>query len=155
MPGHRVHQVLGVSAAGTVALARSDGLPDVGTVIYCLSALVGGSVGAALPDTLEPAAHSHHRDVFHSGGAGTSVLVGAVKAGGSMGADLRAQAARLRARRLELPAGHPERVGLAFSEYAIYALLGFTVGFAVGYATHVLADMGTPRGVPLLARKVA
>jgi hypothetical protein len=36
-----------------------------------------------------------------------------------------------------------------------YALLGFTLGAVVGYTAHIVAYMGTPRGVPLLARQVA
>jgi membrane-bound metal-dependent hydrolase YbcI (DUF457 family) len=144
-----------VPAAGVVALARCDGLPNAGAFIYSLSALAGGSVGAAMPDGLEPGRHGHHRDVFHSVGAGTAVTVGALKAAARLGVDLRTHAAQLRTRRMALPQGHQERLGLALGEFAIYALLGFTVGFAVGYATHIAADMTTPRGVPLVARRLA
>jgi membrane-bound metal-dependent hydrolase YbcI (DUF457 family) len=39
-----------------------------------------GTIGAILPDILEPATHSHHRKVFHSVATGGSVLYGLYKA---------------------------------------------------------------------------
>jgi hypothetical protein len=104
------------------------------------------------PDVLEPAVHSHHRNVFHSLSAGGGMVGGALTGLGGAGTALRAQAARLRLTRLSLPETDPRRTQLAIQEHLIYVLLGLAFGFAVGYASHVVADTMTPRGVPLACR---
>ena len=154
MPCRRTHQILGATSATGVALATSDGLPDPGRLVYCLGALAGGSIGGIAPDVLEPAIHGHHRDFFHS--LSVAGLVSAGAAGGAAGAgpDLRARAAELRAARLVLSADDPRRTSLALREYAIYLLLGLAIGFAVGYVTHIAADLVTPRGVPVVSRRL-
>jgi membrane-bound metal-dependent hydrolase YbcI (DUF457 family) len=38
-----------------------------------------GTIGAALPDLIEPAKHSHHRKLFHSVATGSSVVYGLYK----------------------------------------------------------------------------
>ena len=72
----------------------------------------------------------------------------------TFGTALRAEAARLRSLRLALPDNHPDRFALGLRECLIYTVLGFSLGLTVGYATHVVADMTTPRGVPLVARAI-
>lgn len=154
MPNGRTHKAIGALGATGVSLVRSEDLPDSARLAYCMGAAAGGVVGGALPDILEPAYHSHHRDFCHSLTAGGGIVAGSVRVAQGLGEELRAEGASLRSIRFGLDADDPGRIELAVREYLIYFLLGFSLGVTVGYASHILADLATPRGVPLLSRHI-
>ncbi len=154
MPDRRTHRVLGAGASVGVAVIQWGEFPEIGKLLYGLSACAGGLVGGVLPDVLEPALHSHHRDVFHSLFAGGGIVAVGSQSAKTFGTELRAEAARLRSLRLAQPQEDPKRLVLSLRECLIYTVLGFSLGLTVGYTTHVVADMATPRGVPLVARRI-
>ena len=120
MPGRRTHRALGAAVSVGIAMTQWDEFPEIGKLLYALGAGTGGTVGGVLPDVLEPALHSYHRDVFHSLFTGGGVVAVGYKSAKTLGAELRADAARLRSLRLALPDNHPDRFGLSLRECLIY-----------------------------------
>tara|TARA_R110001592_G_scaffold37064_3_gene123929 strand:- start:973 stop:1341 length:369 start_codon:yes stop_codon:yes gene_type:complete len=88
-----------------------------------ITASVVGAVFAKLPDILEPALHSHHRQFFHS-----VVFLSAVS--------------------YSLMRAYEWKPKDAFEK----ALRGFALIAAGGYLSHLLLDMTTPRGIPILGK---
>lgn len=154
MPNRRAHGWIGAGFGLTAGVIFSDDLPTEARWIYSLAAGVGGTIGGVMPDVLEPAIHAHHRDVCHSVAAGGGLSFGGLSAASSSTKELRSDAAQLRAMRLALPDGDQRRTSLAAREFLIYALLGFSAGFVTGYLSHLVADAATPRGIPVVARRV-
>lgn len=154
MPNGPTHTAIGAGLSAIVATANCGDLPDSGQVIDSLAATIGGGIGGRLPDILEPAVHSHHRGVCHSVAIGTAVVALAGYVCRTAGAQLRATAAEHRANRMPVAPNDPRHMSLWLQEHAIYALLGFGLGLPVGYASHIAADMTTPRGVPFVSRGV-
>ncbi len=152
MPNRRTHALVAVAASGLVGYLVSDGLPDEARVTITLGAVCGGLVGGLAPDVLEPAIHPWHRSVFHSAAFGAAVGKVGVHPIRKVAADLRAEAATVREQRLALGIGHPDHRRLWFEELGRYFLIGFFTGAPVGYLSHLLADMGTSRGIPLIGR---
>jgi len=147
---HRAHSTVAGAAVG-LYLAR-DQAPD-GALARLLVAVVAAQFGGALPDILEPGLHSWHRQTAHSLAAGGGLTwLGLAPTGGlreKLGQwDLSAR--QLRGRRLALPPEHADRPKLWLQELAYHALIAGSYGLAVGYVTHLAADAGTPRGLPLL-----
>jgi len=68
--------------------------------------------------------------------------------------DMLRQAAELRATRLTLPPNHPDQLSLWVREFGVYVAYGLIVGFTTGYASHLLLDGGTERGIPLISKKL-
>lgn len=87
---------------------------------HCALGYATGAIGGILPDILEPAYHSHHRNVCHSLGTLALTGIGAVKAGKHH----------------------------MLNPY----LKTIAVAGCVSYASHLILDGGTPRGVPLLLK---
>lgn len=121
---------------------RVVGLPEV------IGGAMGGVVGGRLPDQIEPATSSYHRKFAHS-----AVLTGA----GTYAAHeyLRDLRENLSAKALEY-----ERLALESSDWLEQILYtaacwlaqlasGFVTGVVAGYASHILLDSFTPRGVPI------
>jgi len=154
MPGRGAHRAIGSLSGGFVGALACHELPQQARIVYCLSAALGGFAFGTFPDVLEPATHPNHRDVCHSFAAGLGLLLASGSGERNIGADMRNEAARLRAERLGLASDDPRRPTLAFREYAIYFLLGLATGAVTGYLSHIAADMTTPREVPLVSRKL-
>jgi len=118
MPNLKTH--LGTSAAFSVGVELvtqiGQGDLDIGKLLI---AALGGAVGGAAPDILEPAYHPNHRQAFHS--VGTLAVVGAGTA--------------TALRRLD---NSPQNV--------------FFRSFGLGYASHLVLDATTPKGLPLLGK---
>jgi len=154
MPNRETHGWIGAGLGLTAGVILSDNLPTEARWIYSLAAGVGGTFGGVMPDVLEPAIHAHHRDVCHSVAAGSGLSLGGLGAASSSAKELRGEAAGFRAMRLALPEGDHRRTSMAAREFLIYALLGFSAGFVAGYLSHLVADAATPRGIPVVARRV-
>jgi inner membrane protein len=154
MPNGREHAIIGATAACAAGLIASNGEPDYARLFVTIGAGIGGSIGGRVPDKLEPAIHSHHRDVFHSGAAAGTLIWGGSRMYASARNAMFAEAARLRAKRESLPLDHGDRVWLGIAEVTHYLAFGIVTGLAVGYLSHIAADFATPRGVPLISRKL-
>ncbi len=154
MPNRLAHALIGAGSGLAAGVVLSDDLPSDARVVYSLAASLGGLAGGVTPDALEPAVHPYHRDAFHSAAAGGSLYAGALKAASSVATKLRTDAAQLRATRRALPATHSARRDLGAREFLHYVLLGLAAGFVAGYLSHLIADLGTPRGIPVVARRL-
>lgn len=147
MPNRKTHVmagiVFGTAAAGYQArsLASENLLPELA------GGCLGGILGGIAPDILEPAVHSWHRSVAHSG------------AGGFSSAALIQKCASWQ-QRCRLEAQHHAQLKLVSQDdwirfwHAVmtflWALLsGFIVGVPAGYISHLVLDSTSPRGIPL------
>ncbi len=108
---------------------------------------VGGACGARVPDVLEPAIHPNHRKMAHSGAA----LVGCIGLTKSRPLTnavtwLHQQAAARRA----LMKLDPEREFIhQLAAWLLEFLAGMIQALPVGYASHLVADATTVKGIPL------
>lgn len=113
---------------------HAQSLADV--VVVAAGGALGGRLGSALPDIIEPATSPHHRSTGHSLAVGGLVAGKGVPAVATWKRDLMRtsppndQAARM----LRLFAG------------------AMAVGAPVGYVSHLALDATTPKGLPLLTR---
>lgn len=133
---------------GLYVTRERDGWPVIARI---MGAVLGSMAGAALPDLVEPGVHSWHRRSLHS----WSVLAGSGVATVAPPAFLRqwitereAAANRWRAAYEALPIGHPDRAGLCLAEFVEHFLIGAAVGLPAGYASHLVLDATSPRGLP-------
>jgi hypothetical protein len=137
MANRDTHDAIGLAAglAATLISALSQGREP--SPLELLGGAVGGLVGARGPDTIEPAHHPHHRQFAHSAalllGGGAGVVPASRKAQNDL-----AQAAEI----------ETDPFARAVKQFAS----GATVGLPAGYASHVVADATTPRGIPLVGR---
>lgn len=152
MPDGRTHAIIGTGSGGLVAFLRSQDLPTEARFALTLGGALGGYAGGRLPDSLEPAIHGWHRSFFHSAAVGTGAFQAAAVSIRSWVVDLLAQAAEIRMRRLVLGPGHPDHNSLWVREFGLYFLSGLVIGLPVGYLSHLVADAGTERGIPLIGR---
>lgn len=151
MPDRKTHFGAGVLVGVGVGVYTARNLEGWPVVARILGAVLGSVAGATLPDALEPAVHSWHRRSFHSWGAlaGTAgVTLGPPIAVRSWIAERDAAAERCRARRGALPLNHPERTGLWLAEMLEHFLIAAAVGLPAGYASHLVLDAGSSRGLP-------
>lgn len=66
MPGFKLHSTVGI-IVGIITLSMLGGQNDlVSGPVPALVAVTFSTVGAILPDMLEPATNPHHRSFFHS-----------------------------------------------------------------------------------------
>jgi hypothetical protein len=65
---------------------------------------------------------------------------------------LLADAAALRERREALSPEDGDRFWLGVAEAGAYVLYGMMIGVCVGYVSHIVADLGTPKSIPVISR---
>jgi len=151
MSDRKTHLGAGALAGIGVGVASVRNLEGWPVVARMLGAVLASVAGAALPDALEPALHSWHRRSFHSWGAlaGTAgVTLGPPVAARRWMAEREAVAERCRAQREALPPDHPERAGLWLAEMFEHFLIAAALGLPAGYASHLVLDAASPRGLP-------
>src|SRR4029077_15964815 len=139
--------VVGVGV-GVYTARNVDGWPALARI---LGAVLGSVAGAALPDVVEPALHSWHRRSFHSWGAlaGTAgVTLGPPVAARRWIADREAAAGGCRVQRAALPLDDTERAGLWRAHVFEHFLIAAALGLPAGYASHLMLDAVSPRGLP-------
>lgn len=151
MPDRETHVAVGMLAGlGAAALAAPRGdVPQLHVVAELVGGLVGGAIGGRMPDLIEPATSPNHRQIAHSVVTGGAFALARV-------ADLQA-ACRERAafnQRVAAALGieADERKDADLRAVLWLFLAGAILGFAAGYASHLVLDAGTPRGLPLLGR---
>jgi membrane-bound metal-dependent hydrolase YbcI (DUF457 family) len=138
--------------AGT-ALARSLEQDGLAILAETAGGALGGWLGGALPDVLEPATSPRHRALCHSWAAATTILTWA----NARVADAQ-QYCRDQAQHWERRAASADGLGALFATLA--ALLchfaaGFFAGLRGGYVSHLVLDAVTPAGLPLRGRFVS
>jgi len=147
MPRRRVHSGIGlVTGIGAGFLATQGVDPDY-RVLEVAAAAIGGLLGGIAPDVLEPAGHPNHRAFFHSV---TSAGVLSVAAGEGWVALLRDQADECAARAAAALQGSDIRHSEEFKCAMWHCLAGVLIGFFAGYASHLILDAGTSKGLPVL-----
>ena len=149
MPNRSTHLRFAVpiaSAAAGLAAARS-GSPD--TLLDALVGAVGGVIGGAAPDVLEPALSPNHRSVFHGVVTGSALVLATFTSWEAMCRSRCDEWQRVaHTHNPDCPnRSEAERNALLWRLAA--ALL---IGIAVGYASHLLLDARTPRGIPFVGR---
>ncbi|SRR6266566_5854351 len=151
MPDRKTHLGVGSLVGVAVGVYTARNLEGWPVLARILGAVLGSVAGAALPDALEPALHSWHRRSFHSWGAlaGTAgVTLGPPAAARRWMEEREAAAGRWRALREALPLGHPDRAGLWLAEMLEHFLVATALGLPAGYASHLVLDAASPRGLP-------
>src|SRR2546430_2608865 len=126
MPNARTHHKVATFVGIAAGLYSARNEPSAAVVLArILGSVLAANLGAALPDVLEPAFHSHHRKFFHSMVALAGTTGASIQAPEGM-QDWRgervAEAERLRARRHALPSDDPSRLGLWIAEMCEEAL---------------------------------
>jgi membrane-bound metal-dependent hydrolase YbcI (DUF457 family) len=129
----RAGAVVGVLTAFTNAEAQQRTIDP----LELLGGLVGGLVGARLPDIIESATSPHHRQFAHS-------VTFAMAASATLG--------RIAVRFERWCWSEAARVQHTIPLLAalLRVLGGLAVGVTGGYASHLVLDAGTPMGIPLL-----
>lgn len=149
MPNRLTHILFAAPIGGVAAGLRAFSAGSQDALLDGLVGAVGGIIGGAAPDVLEPALSPNHRRVFH----------GAVAGGVLVLATFTSWEATCRARCVEWQrVGATHAIGCrSRSEAERNALVwrlaaAFLVGLAVGYASHLLLDAQTPNGIPFISR---
>lgn len=146
MPNRRVHVGVGLAVGVGAGVVTATRLPAEQQVLQVLTAGIGGIVGSLTPDVLEPATSPNHRAAFHSLAAGASLTAAWVA---DWAADCRQRALECEAR--ASAAINPDAKSWeAFKAFLWRALAGFLIGFFAGYASHLVLDVGTSRGLPIM-----
>jgi len=138
----------GLAAGAVVAGYKARNLDQQHLLLEVVGGGIGGMLGAIAPDFLEPALHSWHRSVAHSGAAGF---------GGAFAIQQCAtwqQRCRLEAQR------HDQLRAITQDDWARFwhaamaflwrLLSGFVAGLPAGYLLHLILDAASPRGIPPL-----
>lgn len=149
----RTHKIVGAASGAVYAGYKASNQP--GSMIEMIGGGVGGYWGGILPDQLEPALSSWHRNGFHSATAGGGVIY-ASNMLSDWATACRLQAERYRAVQtvrdpitgafLPVPINLFQKLAELFWSF----LAGVLNGFCAGYVSHLALDAVTPRGIPLL-----
>ena len=147
MPNRKVHATVG-AIAGFSSLVFTPPRCQTASLAVPLGRTVGGLLGGCLPDLLEPASTPRHREVCHSASAGSV-------AGLSLDTIRRLESCCLgQAKRFAAAASREpdpwKQAVLVLASWAAEFIGSFLVGVAVGYASHLVLDLFTPAGLPLI-----
>ena len=145
MPNRATHARVGAATGAAVAAFRAREAPTPQMLTEVIGGLVGGWLGRVLPDVLEPATSPHHRQLAHSAVAGGALTLARVA---EWQASCRASATAAQ-RALLHPPGSEDRSRTEWDVLFWRLLAGALVGLVAGYASHLVLDAGTPKGLPL------
>lgn len=157
MSDGKTHKLVGAGTGAVVAGFRAKQQKNHHYVVEVVGGALGGYIGGQLPDFLEPAISSWHRDVAHSCTAGGGILA----LGNALAAievACRGNAEKCRALPMEqlgdafafVPADPISRLLLSLFELFWRLAAGFVSGLAAGYLSHLALDAVSPRSIPLL-----
>ncbi|MGC9985515.1 MAG: metal-dependent hydrolase [Polyangia bacterium] len=147
----KTHKTVGVVAGAATAVVRSGGQRTLRRAVEAVGGGLGGYVGAALPDLLEPAISPRHRGVGHSFTAGTGIVAAAAKHATTWERSCRSKADALLARTDDPNTDGVERFMCLLGAVLLLLAAGLLSGFAAGYVSHLALDATTPRSLPLLS----
>lgn len=160
MPDGKTHKLVGAGSGAVYAAYRAKDQSNRNFWLETIGGGLGGYVGGILPDRLEPAISSYHRDVFHSATAGAGVLR-MTDLLLELQAACRENAEKCRAIPMVPQNGvfvpiAVDPVSKAMSDIAEMlwlVLAGFVNGLAAGYVSHLALDAVTgERSIPLLTK---
>lgn len=153
MANGTTHQNVGMLVGGIAAAWQAREQQPLHRVIETAGgALAGRYFAGVLPDILEPATSSFHRGFGHSATAGVAVCSGAARMAGEPQAWLRARADEHAQARVAMPGDRLGQFLHWLAEVFWRLLAGAASGFAPAFASHLVLDAFTPRGVPVVAR---
>lgn len=149
MPRASVHRTVGAVVGGAAAATIAQDLPADVRPAFVLGGAVGGLIGGALPDLLEPPTSSHHRDLAHA----WAVLVGTIslRLDGARGTCL-AWADECARRAAGSAVGSVNALWWQVVASLLRALAGALHGVQAGYVSHLTLDACTATGLPLVCR---
>ena len=147
MPNGATHARVGAASGVAVAAYRARTAPMDQLIAEAVGGLIGGWVGGVLPDLLEPATSPNHRKLAHSAAAGGALTFARIA---EWQATCRAAADAAAIRALSHPLGSRDRERAQWDVLLWRLLAGVLVGLVAGYASHLVLDAGTPKGLPLL-----
>jgi membrane-bound metal-dependent hydrolase YbcI (DUF457 family) len=151
MPGYREHQRVGGPVGGLTALGFAADQPPALALVEALGGWWAGEAVSTLPDVFEPGTSSHHRGPAHSL---------SVTAYGSTVAFQQTREIQNQLRFAALQCFQTAQLSQNGLQQIVCGTFGLLLHFAAGalpaipasYASHVLLDAATPRGVPVLIR---
>jgi membrane-bound metal-dependent hydrolase YbcI (DUF457 family) len=131
-----------------IALYQARDEQPLNRVLEIIGGALGGSLGARLPDYLEPATSSWHRGPAHSWVA-IGISTRSMREMRKCSHYCRQRAAYYLALR---SANCSSILALLYALIEAFwrAASGFLSGLAAGYISHLALDAFTPRGIPLL-----
>jgi membrane-bound metal-dependent hydrolase YbcI (DUF457 family) len=147
MPNRSTHEMAGAISGAAFALLRVGDASTSQALAEVLGGAFGGWIGGVLPDVLEPASTPNHRELAHSvvvGGALTLVRLAEWEA------TCRTEAKGCDARALMFALGNDARQRAEWGALGWRFVAGLLAGLVAGYASHLILDAGTAKGLPLL-----
>lgn len=150
MPNRATHARAGAAVGVLAAVYRARESPTNQLVAEAIGGLLGGWLGGVIPDILEPATSPNHRRLAHSAAAGGALTLARIA---EWQASCRAAADAAASRALAHPLGTSERTRAEWDVLFWRLLAGALVGLVAGYASHLVLDAGTARGLPLLGTR--
>lgn len=149
----KTHRRIGTAAGAIAGIATATDADNLWYIFLAgIGGALGGNLGARMPDWIEPAVHSHHRNFAHSMTVGTSITGFAVKRARTWERYCRDRAAYFGAQLKDPAIDGFERLKCFIAELFWRVAVGFGRGLATGYVSHLALDAKTPRGIPLLVR---
>lgn len=147
MPNRNAHLIGGGVAGLAAGMYSTRNLSADQRQIEIVCAIIGGLIGGAAPDLLEPATSPNHRAAFHSLVMGAGVGAAAMA---EWHARCRERAAECDARATSLPPESPDCRREHSAAFWWRVLAGLLVGFLAGYGSHLAMDFTTARALPLI-----
>lgn len=147
MPNRATHEVVGAASGAAFTLLRAGTSPTPQAASEVLGGTFGGWLGGLLPDVLEPATSPNHRELAHSLVAGGTLTFARLA---EWQAKCRAEAKCCEARAFAFALGSDARRSAEWEILGWRFLAGLLVGLVAGYASHLILDAGTAKGLPLL-----
>lgn len=157
MADGKTHRLVGAGTGAVFAGFRANEQKAHQWWAEVAGGALGGYVGGLLPDVIEPAISSWHRDVAHSWTVGGGI-VAMGNALAAFEAACRENAEKCLAIPMEpqgdvfafVPTDPISRLLLSLFELMWRLAPGFANGLAAGYISHLALDAATPRSIPLL-----
>lgn len=151
MPNKEIHRPIGAAAGGAYAWVRSGTDSVDHAVLEAVGGLVGGWLGAALPDWIDPPTCPNHRHYGH----GLLTVAGTVAITAELILDvqnrLRCKADLLARNRIYLTDDFARFINWV-GELLLRLVVGILNGVTAGYISHLALDALTPSSLPLFAR---
>ena len=149
MPNRHVHRPVGAVVGGTTALMLADRQSAVTLALEVMGGALGGCLGAAMPDRIDPPTSPRHRSIGHGVfTAGTGLALTTTQLA-KWQRDIRAFAHETAASAVQSTRPRDQAI-LAVLAALTYLLAGALGGAVAGYASHLTLDAMTPMGLPLL-----
>ena len=145
------HDLGGMASGAVIAALLAGAQPSEHVALEVAGGALGGWLGSRLPDLLDPPTTPNHRSAGHG-------ALSAIAIGRSVGDRVKEIQRHLRVTADDLASVRAtletdlQRFFNLILEWICRLLAGAAAGVASGYASHLVLDMTTPRGLPLLVK---